>query len=36
MVHENALQVFGSVNEINPSCPAVLTLTLKPGEYLFY
>jgi uncharacterized cupredoxin-like copper-binding protein len=36
MVKENALQAFGSVNEIDPSRSAALTLTLKPGKYILY
>ena len=36
MVKENALQAFGSVNEIDPSRSAALTLTLKPGKYVLY
>lgn len=36
MVKENALQAFGSVNEIDPSRSAALTLTLKPGRYMLY
>ena len=36
MVKENALQAFGSVNEIDPNRSAALTLTLKPGKYLLY
>lgn len=36
MVKENALQAFGSVNEIDPSRSAALTLTLKPGKYMLY
>ena len=36
MVKENSLQAFGSVNEIDPSRQAALTLRLKPGKYLLY
>ena len=36
MVKENALQAFGSVNEIDPSRSAALTLTMKPGKYVLY
>lgn len=36
MVKENTLQAFGSVNEIDPSRSAALTLTLKPGTYMLY
>jgi uncharacterized cupredoxin-like copper-binding protein len=36
MVKENALQAFGSVNEIDPSRSAALTLTMKPGKYILY
>lgn len=35
-VDESALQSFGSVNEIDPSKSASLTLELKPGKYLLY
>ena len=35
-VTENSLQAFGSVNEIDPSRSASLTLTLKPGKYMLY
>lgn len=35
-VDETALQTFGSVNEIDPSKSASLTLELKPGKYLLY
>lgn len=35
-VDESALQNFGSVNEIDPSKSAALTLELKPGKYLLY
>lgn len=36
MVQEKSLQAFGSVNEIDPSRSAALTLTLKPGKYMLY
>ncbi len=36
MVKENSLQAFGSVNEIDPSRSAAITLSLKPGKYLLY
>lgn len=36
MVKENALQAFGSVNEIDPNRSAALSLTLKPGKYMLY
>ena len=36
MVKENNLQAFGSVNEIDPSRSAAITLSLKPGKYLLY
>ena len=36
MVNEKSLQAFGSVNEIDPSRSAALTLTLKPGKYMLY
>ena len=36
MVLEKSLQAFGSVNEIDPSRSAALTLTLKPGKYMLY
>ena len=36
MVKENTLQAFGSVNEIDPSRSAALSLTLKPGKYMLY
>lgn len=35
-VIENSLQAFGSVNEIDPSRTAGLTLDLKPGKYMLY
>lgn len=35
-VVENSLQAFGSVNEIDPSRTAGLTLDLKPGKYMLY
>ena len=35
-VVQNALQTFGSVNEIDPNKSASLTLELKPGKYLLY
>lgn len=35
-VDETALQSFGSVNEIDPSKSASLTLELKPGKYILY
>lgn len=36
LVDQSALQNFGSVNEIDPSKSASLTLELKPGKYLLY
>ncbi len=35
-VVEDALQAFGSVNEIDPSRTSGLTLDLKPGKYMLY
>lgn len=35
-VVEDALQTFGSVNEIDPSKSASITLDLSPGKYLLY
>ena len=35
-VKEDALQALGSVNEIDPSRTAALTLNLKTGKYLLY
>ena len=35
-VDEEALEVLGSVSEINPNKSASLTLDLKPGQYLLY
>jgi uncharacterized cupredoxin-like copper-binding protein len=35
-VVESALQAYGSVNEIDPSRTAALTLDLKPGKYMLY